>query len=1171
VKSHEKASSAGSSSALGALASPRAFVALLALVLGALLLTPALASAALQHVPRGVFGSAAQPTFGEFGAAPIAVDQSTGDVLVVDTEAGTLSRFHEDGTASNFTALGTNVISGLSFGFFFPQVAVDPTNGNIYVTTSSSVNIFDDEGNSLGELTESSEGPFSFPCGVAVDSSGSVYVDDFEGIHKYEPTGAAPVNGDNSNNFSFPEACSIAAGAGPTQGFIFVSHFNGSTAKLDSTTGEEKYELDPGAADSMVSVDPVSGHIFVVEGVGFREFNAAGPGPSEVSKTPVPSAVRGIAVNGTTGNLYVDREGFTKVEVLSPSFFFGSAAQPTFGEFGAAPIAVDQSTGDVLVVDTEAGTLSRFHEDGTASNFTALGTNVISGLSFGFFFPQVAVDPTNGNIYVTTSSSVNIFDDEGNSLGELTESSEGPFSFPCGVAVDSSGSVYVDDFEGIHKYEPTGAAPVNGDNSNNFSFPEACSIAAGAGPTQGFIFVSHFNGSTAKLDSTTGEEKYELDPGAADSMVSVDPVSGHIFVVEGVGFREFNAAGPGPSEVSKTPVPSAVRGIAVNGTTGNLYVDREGFTKVEVFPRDVEIQEFDLTINKTGSGTGKAECKVNGGAAEPCAAKYEKDTELELIATADSGSELTGLTGSGSAGGAACEVETKTTGFCSFTIEEDSEVTAEFTPEPGQVAFQGKTAGTGTGTLQCKKEGGGSFEACQSTYTKAETITLKAEATGGHSLFQSLTVTGSSTTSCSGALTECSVEMEEPGPVVATATFNLEKVALTVSKEGSGSGTLESTPAGINCGGSCSAEFDFGTKVKLKGTPGANTQPVVWQSCPGTVNGSNECEVTVDAAKEAKAKFDLEMRTLTIDKVGEGEARCKVNGGSEEPCAAEYLAGTELELLAAAAAHWQLAGWSEGSGSISCTGAANCGPFDLEANSSVKATFTQITHTFTVTKVGKGIASITCREDSGTFGTCAKAFNEGHQVTIRTTPAIHNTFVGYSAGSGSATSCEGLTAKECSFEILTDSALTATIDKTAHTLGVTLAGSGTGTVECKVGSGSFGACSGSIDEGSKVEVKASAAAGSTFAGFSAGTGSASACSASPCNLTLEADSTLTASFNANPAPPAPAPGPAPSPTPSPTPTPKPLKCKKGFKKKKVHGKAKCVKVRKHKGHKRGGH
>jgi hypothetical protein len=71
-------------------------VGVLAFSLLALLLVPAFASAALQHVPRGIFGSAAKPTFSSELTLGTAVDQSTGDVLVLDAEAGTLSRYHED-------------------------------------------------------------------------------------------------------------------------------------------------------------------------------------------------------------------------------------------------------------------------------------------------------------------------------------------------------------------------------------------------------------------------------------------------------------------------------------------------------------------------------------------------------------------------------------------------------------------------------------------------------------------------------------------------------------------------------------------------------------------------------------------------------------------------------------------------------------------------------------------------------------------------------------------------------------------------------------------------------------------------------------------------------------------------------------------------------------------
>jgi hypothetical protein len=174
---------------------------------------------------------------------------------------------------------------------------------------------------------------------------------------------------------------------------------------------------------------------------------------------------------------------------------FGVESEPLFEE--AQALAVDQQSGDLLVIDRAAGTLSRFHEDGTVSNFSALGVNVISGFDFGNFVDpgevQVAVDSsggaTDGDIYVTepgtSAKSVDIFDRNGNSVGQLTESSEGSFNEPCGVSVDSLGNVYVGDFSGkIHKFENP---PVDGE-STELSFSQDCTLAAGDGPTDSFIF-----------------------------------------------------------------------------------------------------------------------------------------------------------------------------------------------------------------------------------------------------------------------------------------------------------------------------------------------------------------------------------------------------------------------------------------------------------------------------------------------------------------------------------------------------------------------------------------------------------------------------------------------------------------------------------------------------------
>src|SRR3989442_15840018 len=55
---------------------------------------------------------------------------------------------------------------------------------------------------------------------------------------------------------------------------------------------------------------------------------------------------------------------------------------------------------------------------------------------------------------------------------------------------------------------------------------------------------------------------------------------------------------------------------------------------------------------------------------------------------------------------------------------------------------------------------------------------------------------------------------------VASATYTIQQsFTLTVSKTDLGGGTVTSSPAGINCGGTCSASYVSGTTVTLTATP----------------------------------------------------------------------------------------------------------------------------------------------------------------------------------------------------------------------------------------------------------------------------------------------------------------------------------------------------------------
>ncbi len=75
---------------------------------------------------------------------------------------------------------------------------------------------------------------------------------------------------------------------------------------------------------------------------------------------------------------------------------------------------------------------------------------------------------------------------------------------------------------------------------------------------------------------------------------------------------------------------------------------------------------------------------------------------------------------------------------------------------------------------------------------------------------------------------------------------------LSVSKAGTGSGTVTSSPAGINCGTSCSAAFPTGTAVTLTATPVSGSTFSSWS---GACTGTGSCVVTLDADRSVTATF----------------------------------------------------------------------------------------------------------------------------------------------------------------------------------------------------------------------------------------------------------------------------------------------------------------------------
>ena len=104
---------------------------------------------------------------------------------------------------------------------------------------------------------------------------------------------------------------------------------------------------------------------------------------------------------------------------------------------------------------------------------------------------------------------------------------------------------------------------------------------------------------------------------------------------------------------------------------------------------------------------------------------------------------------------------------------------------------------------------------------------------------------------CSGTGT-CTTVMASNQTVV--ATFNtVPMFTLTVTKSGTGNGTVTSSPAGINCGNDCNQSFAQGTVVTLTAVPNGNSTFAGWSG--GGCSGTGPCVVTMNASTTVGAQF----------------------------------------------------------------------------------------------------------------------------------------------------------------------------------------------------------------------------------------------------------------------------------------------------------------------------
>jgi hypothetical protein len=324
-----------------------------------------------------------------------------------------------------------------------------------------------------------------------------------------------------------------------------------------------------------------------------------------------------------------------------------------------------------------------------------------------------------------------------------------------------------------------------------------------------------------------------------------------------------------------------------------------------------------LSVVPAGSGSGTVTSNpagINCGAT--CSASYDSGTVIALTASPAGGSTFAGWSGGGCSG----------TGGCNVTLNASTSVTATFTTQtPQTFPLTVNKSGTGSGTVTSNPGGINCGPTCTASYNSGTVVTLTATPAAG-------SVFAGWSGGCSGT-GPCTVTMDAARTV--TAIFTLQTFPLTVTKSGTGLGTVTSSPAGINCGLTCTASFNSGTVVTLTATPAVGSVFVGWS---GGCSGTGPCTVTMDAAKTVTAIFNLQVVTLTVNKTGllgggtVSSSPAGINCGST--CSANYNHGTTVTLTATPNILVTFMGWSGGG----CSGTGQC-TVTLTANTTVSAHF----------------------------------------------------------------------------------------------------------------------------------------------------------------------------------------------------------------------------------------
>jgi uncharacterized protein (TIGR03437 family) len=584
----------------------------------------------------------------------VAVD-SSGNIYIADTANAAIRKITTDGninTVAGNASIGFAGDGGLatSAGLIEPYAVSVDSSGEIFIAepedgrirkVDSKSNINTIAGNGTlgfaGDNAAATSAEFYLPTGVAVDSSGNVYIADSANsrIRKLSGSNVSTVAGNGAISYAGDGGTATKAELNSPQGVAADSAGN-------------LYIAD--SANNVVRKVAANGSISTLLGNG-----TAGSGNSQLNSP------QGAAVD-SAGNVYVadtQNSRVLKISGGSVSVAAGTGTAGFGGDGGAAgsaqlnePIglAVD-SSGNLYIADfgnqrirkvTSGGTISTVAGNGNQGYGGDGGAAILARLSG----PQgVAVD-NSGNIYIADTlnnrlrvvSGGNISTVAGTGLagniGDGGPALSAQLVNPAGVAVDPAGNVYISDLSGrIRKVYPSGPIfTVAGTGVPGYSGDGGLATNAtlngpnGLGSdSKGNIYIADSNNNAIRMlqGGGSGISVAAVTGAATNALGAVAP--GEILVLYGSGLgpsktaaNSFNSAGVMSNSLSGTTVfvngtaapilytgatqVSVIVPFATSGQTAQIYVVYQGQVSNAVSAAIASAAPGLFTIDFSGKG-----------------------------------------------------------------------------------------------------------------------------------------------------------------------------------------------------------------------------------------------------------------------------------------------------------------------------------------------------------------------------------------------------------------------------------------------------------------------------------------------------------------------------------------------------------------------------------------